>query len=87
LPSSRSSAALARHAAIWNACCAPSSTLAVGPEGAQRHDAPVAAIAQRLGGDWVRAAGLFALIGRLVVAGEADRLPGLETSCAGGFAQ
>jgi AcrR family transcriptional regulator len=65
--------------------------LAAGPEGAKRHDAMVEAFAKRLrpGGDrdddppvadpdWVRAAGMLALVGKLVVAGEADRLPGLE---------
>jgi AcrR family transcriptional regulator len=52
--------------------------LALGPEGMKRHDAMVGAFAERLGGDWVRAAGVLALLGKLVVAGEADRLPGLE---------
>lgn len=52
--------------------------LAAGPEGVKRHDAMVDAFAQRLGTDWIRAAGALALIGKLVVAGEADRLPGLE---------
>ncbi|HEX6688682.1 MAG TPA: TetR/AcrR family transcriptional regulator [Solirubrobacterales bacterium] len=64
--------------------------LAAGPEGARRHDAMVGAFAARLRGagvrgeeaavpigDWVRAAGLLALVGRLVVAGEAERLPQL----------
>jgi AcrR family transcriptional regulator len=49
--------------------------LAVGPEGAKRHDAMVEAFAERLGTDWVRAAGMLALVGKRVVAGEADRLP------------
>jgi AcrR family transcriptional regulator len=52
--------------------------LAAGPEGAKRHDAMVDAFAERLDTDWVRAAGMLALVGKLVVAGEADRLPELE---------
>jgi len=52
--------------------------LAAGPEGVKRHDATVEAFAERLGTDWIRAAGLLALVGKLVVAGEADRLPQLE---------
>jgi AcrR family transcriptional regulator len=65
--------------------------LAAGPEGAKRHDAMVAAFARRLrrGADplvdavvadaeWARVAGMLALAGKLVVAGEADRLPELE---------
>jgi AcrR family transcriptional regulator len=52
--------------------------LAAGPEGAKRHDAMVSAFAERLGTDWVHAAGLLALVGKRVVAGEADRLPELE---------
>lgn len=52
--------------------------LAAGPEGAKRHDAMVSAFAERLDTDWVRAAGLLALVGKHVVAGEADRLPKLE---------
>ena len=52
--------------------------LAAGPEGVKRHDAMVEAFAERLGSDWVRAAGMLALIGKRVVSGEADRLPGLE---------
>jgi AcrR family transcriptional regulator len=52
--------------------------LAAGPEGAKRHDAMVEAFAERLGTDWVRAAGLLAMVGKHVVAGEADRLPQLE---------
>jgi AcrR family transcriptional regulator len=51
--------------------------LAAGPEGAKRHDAMVEAFAERLGTDWVRAAGMLALAGKRVVAGEADRLPEL----------
>jgi AcrR family transcriptional regulator len=56
--------------------------LAAGPEGSQLHDAMAAAFAERLGVDWVRAAGLLALIGKLAVAGEADRLPALEGELA-----
>jgi AcrR family transcriptional regulator len=52
--------------------------LASGPEGVKRHDAMVEALAERLGTDWVRAAGTLALVGKLVVAGEAERLPQLE---------
>jgi AcrR family transcriptional regulator len=51
---------------------------AAGPEGAKRHDAMVEAFAERLGTDWVRAAGMLALVGKLTVAGEADRLLKLE---------
>jgi AcrR family transcriptional regulator len=60
--------------------------LAAGPEGVRRHDAMVEAIAERLGTDWVRTAGILALVGKLVVAGEADRLPQLanEFDPAGG---
>jgi AcrR family transcriptional regulator len=52
--------------------------LAVGPEGVKRHDAMVEAFAERLGTDWVRAAGVLALIGKHVVAGAAGQLPELE---------
>ncbi len=52
--------------------------LAAGQEGAKRHDAMVEAFAGRLGTDWVRAAGILALAGKLTVVGEADRLPALE---------
>jgi AcrR family transcriptional regulator len=66
--------------------------LAAGPEGAKRHDAMVEAFARRLGAggepgdpalpllsaDWVRAAGMLALVGKLVAAGEAGRLTALE---------
>lgn len=56
--------------------------LAAGPEGVKRHDAMVEAFAERLEVDWVRAAGMLALVGKLVVAGEADRLPELEDELA-----
>lgn len=52
--------------------------LAAGPEGAKRHDAMVEAFAERLETDWVLVAGMLALIGKLVVSGEATRLPELE---------
>lgn len=52
--------------------------LAAGPEGVKRHDAMVEAFAERLGTDWILAAGMLALVGKLVVAGEAGRLPQLE---------
>jgi len=62
--------------------------LAAGPEGAKRHDAMVAAFARRLRSDvddaplsnteWVRAAGMLALVGKLVTSGEAARLSALE---------
>jgi AcrR family transcriptional regulator len=52
--------------------------LAAGPEGVKRHDATVEAFAERLGTDWVRAAGILALAGKLTIAGEGDRLPELE---------
>jgi AcrR family transcriptional regulator len=56
--------------------------LAAGPEGAKRHDAMVEAFAERLGTDWVRAAGMLALVGKLATAGEAARLPELEGELA-----
>jgi AcrR family transcriptional regulator len=52
--------------------------LAAGREGSKRHDAMVEAFAERLETDWVRAAGMLALVGKRVVAGEAERLPELE---------
>ncbi len=52
--------------------------LAAGPEGIKRHDAMVSAFAERLATDWVRAAGVLALVGKHVVAGEADYLLELE---------
>ena len=57
--------------------------LAAGPQGVERHDAMAAAFAERLGCDWVPAAGLLALVGKLAVAGEAQRLPELEDELAG----
>jgi AcrR family transcriptional regulator len=52
--------------------------LAAGEEGAKRNEAMVEAFADRLGTEWVRAAGILALIGNRVMAGEAARLPELE---------
>jgi AcrR family transcriptional regulator len=65
--------------------------LAIGAEGAKRHDAAVEAFARRLrsGGpvaedsplsdaEWARAAGILALIGKRVMAGEAAGLSELE---------
>jgi AcrR family transcriptional regulator len=52
--------------------------LAAGVEGVKRHDAMVEVFADRLGTDWVRAAGILALVGKRVIAGEANRLPELE---------
>lgn len=52
--------------------------LAAGPEGVKRHNAMVEAFAERLGVEWVRAAGMLALIGNRVVTGETARLPELE---------
>jgi AcrR family transcriptional regulator len=51
--------------------------LAAGPEGVKAHDAMVSAFAERLGTDWVRAAGMLALVGKLVMRDEAHRLPEL----------
>jgi AcrR family transcriptional regulator len=52
--------------------------LAAGPDGMRCHDAMVEAFADRLGADWVRTAGMLALVGKRVIAGEAGRLPELE---------
>ncbi len=52
--------------------------LALGPAGAERNDAAVAAFAERLGAAWPAAAGASMLIGKRVMAGEAARLPELE---------
>jgi AcrR family transcriptional regulator len=63
--------------------------LALGPEGVQRHDAAVEAFATRLraglaaepptsASAWVLVAGIAALIGKRVLAGEAASLPELE---------
>jgi AcrR family transcriptional regulator len=52
--------------------------LAAGPEGVKGHDAMVEALAGRFEADWVRTAGILALIGKIVMASEAARLPELE---------
>jgi AcrR family transcriptional regulator len=52
--------------------------LAAGTEGVKRHDAMVEAIGERLGVAWVPTAGVLALVGKLAMAAEADRLPELE---------
>jgi AcrR family transcriptional regulator len=52
--------------------------LAAGPEGVEHHDAMVEALARRLNAGWVPVAGTLALVGKLVIAGEAARLPSLE---------
>lgn len=59
--------------------------LALGAEGAARHAAMIEAFARQLRGseevgveEWVLGAGIAALIGRLVIAGEAEALPALE---------
>lgn len=52
--------------------------LALGPAGAERNGAAIAAFAERLGVDWPRAAGAAMLIGKRVMAGEAATLPELE---------
>jgi AcrR family transcriptional regulator len=57
--------------------------LAAGSEGSRRHDAMVEAVAKRLGIDWVRGAGILALIGKLIMAGEAARLHELEDELVG----
>ena len=69
--------------------------LALGPAGAERHDAAVEAFAARLraargtaateplpGADWALVAGIAALIGRRVMAGAAGELPQLEPEVA-----
>jgi AcrR family transcriptional regulator len=69
--------------------------LAAGPEGAQSHDAMVGAFARRLRSDsgaaeattvpnpdWVRVAGILALVGKLVMSDEVDRLLELEDELA-----
>lgn len=56
--------------------------LAAGPPGVERHDAMVRELGRRLDAEWVPVAGTLALVGKLVVAGEADRLPPLEDELA-----
>ena len=57
--------------------------LAAGLEGVEHHDALVEALGRRLDAEWVPVAGMLALIGKLVMAGEASRLPSLEDELAG----
>lgn len=52
--------------------------LALGPAGSERHDQAIAAFVERLGAEWPLVAGAGALIGKLVMAGEAASLPELE---------
>jgi AcrR family transcriptional regulator len=52
--------------------------LAGGPEGMARQAEAIEQIASRLRVDWAVAAGMALLVGRVVMAGEAERLPGLE---------
>lgn len=56
--------------------------LSAGREGAKRHDAMASALAERWETSWVLAAGALALVGKLVAAGEADRLPEFEDELA-----
>jgi AcrR family transcriptional regulator len=69
--------------------------LALGPAGAERNDAAIEAFASRLraacdrdsdptqpAADWVRLAGVAALIGKQVLAGEAEELPRLGDELA-----
>jgi AcrR family transcriptional regulator len=83
VPAARTRAAI--HTALTLFAADPPSArlltveiLAAGPEGAKRHDAMVEAFAGRLRSDWVRVAGMLALIGNRVMAGEAATLPELE---------
>lgn len=57
--------------------------LAAGPEGGALHDKLVGAFAERLGAEWVRSAGILALVGKHVLAGEAERLPALAEELSG----
>lgn len=53
--------------------------LALGPAGVERNDQAIAALGDRLGGaHWAAVAGAAMLIGKRVMAGEANELPGLE---------
>lgn len=56
--------------------------LASGPAGVERHAAMVEQLAERLDSEWVPVAGVLALLGRRVVAGEAARLPDLADELA-----
>ncbi len=66
-----------------SACLLTVEILAAGPEGAKRHDAMVSALAERWETSWVLAAGVLALVGKLMAVGEADRLPEFEDELAG----
>lgn len=52
--------------------------LAAGAEGVEHHDTMVEALDRCFDAGWVPVAGILALIGKLVMAGEASRLPSLE---------
>ncbi len=52
--------------------------LALGPAGAERNDAAIGALAERLGAEWSTVAGTSMLVGKRVMAGEAAALPELE---------
>jgi len=52
--------------------------LATGSQGVECHDAMVKELGWRLSAEWVPTAGMLALIGKLVIAGKAACLPGLE---------
>jgi AcrR family transcriptional regulator len=51
--------------------------LALGPEGSERHAAAIEQLAELLQTDWTSAAGIAALVGKLVMAGEGPALPAL----------
>jgi AcrR family transcriptional regulator len=59
--------------------------LALGPAGAERNDAAIAAFAERSGAEWSLAAGASMLIGKRVMAGEAAALPELEDELVAWF--
>lgn len=52
--------------------------LGLGPPGSERHDETLVAFAERSGAEWPVVAGISMLLGKRVMAGEADALPGLE---------
>lgn len=56
--------------------------LAAGAEGVKQHATMVEGLDRRFDAGWVPVAGMLALIGRLVTAGEASRLPSLEAELA-----
>lgn len=57
--------------------------LAAGREGGALHDELVAALAERLRAGWVPVAGVLALVGKRVLAGEAEGLPALAEELSG----